>query len=735
MAAPPPQSEPQRVSVDLLFGAAIFLSAFLLFLVQPMVGKRILPWFGGTPAVWTLCLAFYQTTLFMGYAYAHLLIRFASPALQLAIHTTAVGAALLWLPVLPETAWQPVGVESPSWDIMAMLMANVALPFLVLASTGPLLQAWFVRRHPRSSPYPLYALSNAGSLLALIGYPFLLEPRLSLSDTGTLWSAGFACFGAAVLVCAALAWRARTGAKDVVNAEASGGRDRLAPSRVALWFLLAGCAVVVLMGVTNHLCMDVASAPFLWILPLATYLVTFILCFGSERAYRRAPFVALAVFALGLRVLKFIWLPWFPSWIGAGFSSVPGQIASSCVLLFAVCMIMHGELYRIRPPPRALTAFYLCVSAGGAMGGLFVGIAAPLLFTGYYELVFGLWLAWLLLLLVCARDPSSALRASAPRWRWGAIVSLTLVGLVSVGWAVVTTPDWLLHMERSFFGVLQVVEKRTNSGNIRRELRNGTTLHGMQLRQGNTRDLPTSYYRKATAIGMVMELREVDAVSRVGIIGLGVGTLAAYGRKGDVFRFYEIDPAVVRIAATEDGYFDFLRRSLATIELVVGDARLSLARERAEGVEQDFDILVLDAFNSDAIPIHLLTREGFTHSSDALAEGGLLAVHVSNRHFDLMPLVARLGIEVGMVSLAVQNRIAPRYQSNPSRWVLLSRDADRIEELAQSIPKRYREMGLSPDGIQLTRADTAQLSEIRVWTDDFSDLLGALKPLNSSFQQ
>ena len=506
------------------------------------------------------------------------------------------------------------------------------------------------------------------------------------------------------------------------------GVGRLTPHLVALWFLLAGCAVVVLMGVTNHLCLDVASAPFLWILPLATYLMTFILCFSSKRLYWRAPFVAFTALAAGLTMGRSVWLPWLPTWIGDVYSLAPGQIVSHCILLFGVCMIMHGEIYRLRPPPRALTVFYLCVSAGGALGGLFVGIAAPLLFSGYYELALGLSLAWLLLLFACAHDPSSALRASAPRGRWGVVGSLTLVGLVYMGWTHTSTPDFVRHQERNFFGVLRVTEHGTKPQNHLRRLWNGTTLHGVQLQSRTLRELPTSYFGRATAIGMVMALRGEDALHRVGVIGLGVGTLAAYGREGDLFRFYEIDPAVVRIAGGE--YFDYLRRSLARIEMVDGDARLSLALEQADGVEQDFDILVLDAFSSDAIPIHLLTREVFVHYADALADDGLLAVHVSNRYFDLMHLVARQGMDVGMESLQVYTIDAPQYQSKTSKWVLLSRDTQRIAELASSLGRKHRSMGLDPGGIQLVRSNPGFLTHLRVWTDDFSDVLSVLKPLS-----
>jgi spermidine synthase len=486
---------------------------------------------------------------------------------------------------------------------------------------------------------------------------------------------------------------------------------------------------VVLMGVTNKLCLDVASAPFLWILPLATYLVTFILCFGSERAYRRAPFVALTILAVGSTLGRPVLFAWLPAWIMEIFSSAPGQIFSYCVLLFGVAMIMHGEIYRLRPPSRDLTVFYLCVSAGGALGGLFVGIAAPLLFTDYYEFPLGLALAWLLLLFVCAHDPSSALNTNAPRWRWGMIGSLTLAGLVYGGWTHFAAPDSILHQERNFFGVLRVTEKNRGTKNHHLNLYHGTTLHGVQLQQGERRAIPTSYFGRATTIGLVMSLREKGSASRVGVIGLGAGTLAAYGQRGDLFRFYEIDPAVVHIAR-DDGYFDFLGRSRARIEVVLGDARLSLAREKAQGVEQDFDILVLDAFSGDAIPIHLLTREGFDQYNDALAGDGLLAVHVSNRYFDLMSLVARQGMESGMDSLRVKTIDAQQFQSRTSKWVLLSRDANRIAKLSRSLQRKHESMGLDPAHIRVTRSESRFLRHIGVWTDDFSNLFSQLKPLN-----
>ena len=444
-----------------IFVFSVFASAFLIFLVQPMVGKRILPWFGGAPAVWTLCLAFYQSTLFLGYAYAHLLIRFAPPRGQLAIHAIVVVAALLALPVLPGDGWRPTGASSPNADILAMLSVNVALPFLVLAATGPLVQVWFACRHPGRSPYPLYAVSNAGSLLALLAYPLLFEPRLGLSDTGDLWSLAFGVTAAGVLACAALARRVPPDSRDSrVGGDDEGG-ERLGAGRVALWLLLSACAVVLLMGVTNELCLDVASVPFLWILPLAAYLLTLILCFASERSTPRLPYLVLGLVTLAGVVGQPLWLPWVAPPTRAVFTSPFSQIVGFCLLLFSVAMMLHAELYRLRPPPRALTAFYLCVAGGGALGGLFVGILAPVLFDEYYELELGLVLAWLLVPVSCAYDPARRPPVVAARWRSAVAGALALALIAYVNAPTGSSSRGVQYRGRTFFGVLRVRDRGT----------------------------------------------------------------------------------------------------------------------------------------------------------------------------------------------------------------------------------------------------------------------------------
>jgi hypothetical protein len=708
-----------------LYVVAILSSAFLLFLVQPMVGKRILPWFGGVPAVWTLCLAFFQSALFLGYAYAHLLTRFAPPKAQLAVHALAIGAALAALPVLPGQAPAASAGADPTAAILLMLMASVALPFLVLASTGPLVQVWFARAHPDRSPYPLYAVSNLGSLLALFAYPFLIEPRLPLSETGTAWTVGFSFASLAVLGCAAAGARAPAQRRaEPVGAE-SGVGDAISAGRVAFWLLLPGCAVVLLMSITNTICLDVASVPFLWILPLAVYLATFILCFSTKQPHRRSLNLAITFVALFLLNLDSLLPGSVTGWVGRQLNFIPAQIGIYSALLYGLCMLLHGELYRLRPAPDSLTVFYLCLSGGGALGGMFVGIGAPMLFDTYRELAVGLGLAGVLVLAACATDPSSALRMGGPRWRWGLVATLGLGVLVAAGWRAAHAPPGIVHRERTFFGVLEVVE-RGEGVHRQRRLMNGTTLHGVQFLAPNWQDMPSSYYGRATGLGLVLGRRSEETAARIGVVGLGVGTLAAYGGEGDVVRFYEIDPAVVRIAG-DDGYFSYLDGSAARVEIVVGDARLSLAEEQARGALQAFDFLIVDAFSSDAIPVHLLTREAFTHYRAALADHGLLAFHVSNRHFNLQGLVGRMGTEVGLHSLVVNTRAAPRLQSATARWVLLAREPEQIEEVVRRILKRRRELGLPPGSIQMIRFDEDLLSRIPAWTDDYSDLFRVLK--------
>jgi len=724
--------DPAGSSPRVLFVVAILASAFLIFLVQPMVGKRILPWFGGVPSVWTLCLAFYQTTLFFGYAYAHFLIRFATPKLQLAIHAFVVIAALVALPVLPGDTWKPTGdATSPSLYIFQMLTANVALPFLVLASTGPLVQAWFARSYPNRSPYPLYAVSNIGSFAALLAYPFLLEPRWPLSTTATTWTYAFAATSSAVLCCA---WVARRSSAVVSPSDglatdrgASPGDepDRLRAGRVALWCLLPGCAVILLMGTTNSVCLDTASVPFLWIIPLAVYLSTFILCFSSERVYRPVPYLLIVLVAmiptLGLPLMEHLGL----AMAGSFMQSVYLQIFAYCALAFGGCMVMHGELYRLRPDPRSLTFFYLCVSGGGALGGLAVGLLAPIVLDAYYELGIGLLLAAVLSL------AANALAASAPGasglrgWIRSSVAPLSTIVLMLVFWlnGGVYSKD-TVHQVRTFFGVLRVLDMKDATPPMWHFM-SGTTLHGVQFKEPHLRHLATTYYGQATGVGLTLAGRSAERPMKVGVVGLGVGTLAAFGREGDSFRFYEIDPAVVDIAR-DARYFTYLSDTAADVDLVIGDARLAIEEEQEQAGSQEFDYLIVDAFSSHAIPIHLMTAEAFAIYTESLAPDGILAVHVSSRHFDLMPLVARAGFAAGLDTLYVRTALAPYRQSRPSNWVLLSPDPSRLEALGKDLWKQVKSIGLPPRHLNMSRPSESEIRETVLWSDDYSDLFGAL---------
>ena len=715
----------------LLFIGAIFASAFLIFLVQPMVGKRILPWFGGVPAVWTLCLAFYQTTLFLGYAYAHALNRFAPAALHPWIHGLAVMGAALSLPVLPGEGWQPEYSSDPSLRILAMLAANVALPFLVLASSGPLVQLWFARRYPSRSPYPLYAVSNFGSLLALVSYPILFEPRLSLSATDPVWSVAFIATALCVLGCAVLARGAAPQALASERGPAPDERPPRTPALVALWLGLPGCAVIMLMAVTGKLSLDVASVPFLWMLPLATYLITFILCFASERTYILPACIALSLLALPVVAAPVALSRWLDLPILAFLKSLPVQVAGYCTLLFGVCMILHGELYRLRPAPRSLTAFYLCVSGGGAIGGLFVGILAPLVFSDYFELPLGLTLAFVLLVAANFRSSASPSRERAGRGRRMAAVLLAVPWLGLIIWMglvmdrMSTATQTPVLKERGFFGVVRVATMRGPKGTESRWLLHGSTLHGTQSLEDSGRREPTTYYARSTGLGLVLSARKPGEDTRIGVVGLGVGTLSAYGRAGDTIRFYELDPAIVRIAR-DSGLFTFMADSPATVEVVVGDARRMLEREQERGETQDFDVLIIDAFTSDAVPVHLLTREAFEVYASALAPEGMLAIHTSNRHFALARLASRIGREAGFASLEIFRPSDPARMVRGSEWVLLLRDRHQLRSLRRTVEIGNRARGTPRSTLRITQPLPVELKHIPVWTDDYSDLFRLL---------
>jgi spermidine synthase len=692
-----------------------------------MVGKHIVPWFGGVPAVWMLCLCFYQFALFAGYGYAHLLVRCVQVRRQFFLHAILFLAALFLLPVLPDATWKPVGGTPPGMHILSMLTANVALPFMLLAATGPLLQAWYALTFPGRSPYVLYAVSNAGSLFALLAFPFIVEPHFALSLTSRAWSWAFGICGFAILGCAWLTSRNPSIRAPLSRGDRDFSRDpRTTAADVSLWIALPACAVLIFMGVTNELCVDTASLPFLWIVPLSIYLLTFVLSFGFPRIYRRGFFALLS--AIAISSLIWVRLAWYGSLgLSAGALPIPIFAAGYAITLFATNMLLHGELYRSRPPAERLTAYYLCISGGGCLGGLFVGIVAPQIFDEYYELPIGWGACWLLFAIAGMRRPGRLLHRIALRWTFAAAVTLA-VGIL----AVVTIRSTgaaqgeLIYQERNFFNILRVIEYRPeNPGRHRVVLRSGSTTHGAQLLQPDRRHLPIFYFGAATGIGVAMAQRP-DEPMNVGVIGLGVGSLAAYGRSDDRFRFYEIDPNVARIAR-DAGYFTFLSDSPADIQIVLGDARLSLESELENGGSQGFDLLVLDAFTSDSIPVHLLTVEAFDLYLQHLKPDGVLAVHASSVNFNLVPLILRQGEAHGLAGVSIANQRIPGFFVYRTTWVILSANTGYIDGLPAAVENRRKAIGIRPRKLSLENLEPDLVSTAPLWTDDYSDLISALK--------
>jgi SAM-dependent methyltransferase len=686
-----------------LYALTIFLSAFLLFQVQPLIGKYILPWFGGGPTIWTTCMLFFQMVLLAGYAYAHLVRTHLKERRQAVVHAALLVGAVLLLPIAPSAAWKPEEAGDPTWRILLVLAASVGVPYFALSATSPLLQAWFSVTHPGRSPYRLYALSNAGSLLALASYPFLIEPELRLKTQTLAWSAGFVVFVIFGALCALRLWRAEPAA---AAAEAPAGEAPSAPrpgwGTWVLWLLLPACGSVMLLAVTNQMCMDVGVVPFLWVLPLSLYLLSFIVVFNNERAYWRPVFWPLLAAAAGVMIYVLF---------RGVYLGILWQVAGHSAVLFVCCMVCHGELARLKPDPRRLTAFYLMSSAGGAVGGLLVTIVAPLVFSGYRELHYGL-IACLTLAAAAYLHERWVRGQERPVWKFivftAASLAVVIGTLIGLGYQIRAELESTVSMTRNFYGVLQVEQHGSDYfGDLRYILRHGRILHGCQYASGVLRRKPTEYYWEKTGVGLSILNRRPGSPLRVGVVGLGTGTLAAYGREGDVYRFYEINPQVQRLATTQ---FTYLKDNGARCEVVLGDARLSLEREPP----QQYDVLALDAFTSDAIPIHLLTLEAFEIYQRHLKPDGILAVHISNRFLDLRPVVVGLAQHLGMASAIIHSGDENKTEYSPATWVLVTRDRAFLESPA-----------IEPSVI--TSAAEDKPFTPRVWTDDYSDLLSLVK--------
>lgn len=671
------------------YGLTIFLSAFLLFQVQPIIGKMILPWFGGSASVWTTCMLFFQVLLLLGYFYSHWIVRFLSPRRQSLLHVTLLCAALLVLPLAPSPEWRPTGSENPTVRILLLLTATIGLPYFVLSTTGPLIQAWFARERPGSVPYRLFALSNFGSLLALLAYPVAVEPVLPTRWQSWLWSALFVVFA---ILCALLAWRGRLGeaghaALRTDAAPAPTGRDLL------VWGALAACPSILLIADTSFLTQNIAPIPLLWVVPLALYLLSFVLCFESHGWYRRKIYLPLLVLGLGA-------MAYLPT---LGLNAMPVLVATGINLaaFFVACMVCHGELARRQPHPSHLTGYYLMLAVGGACGGLFVGVVAPYWFNSDYELSVGLVLTALVVAaVVLGGHPFGAPGRRRLAWS-GAMVFILAISAVRAAAHQEDLDDALVTV-RNFYGTLHVYVGGEGE-RTRRALMHGQIIHGRQFIAPERQDVATTYYGPEAGAGRALLAKAAQGPLRVGVVGLGVGTLATYGRPGDYFRLYEIDPLVIDLARS---HFTYLSRTRAATDMVLGDARLSLENEPP----QQFDVLVVDAFSGDSVPIHLLTREAFAAYFKHLKADGLLAIHVTNRFLDLEPVVKAAADGFGREARRVDHAGDGERLQYASRWILVGADAAAFADshlaAAVAIPPR---------------------PGFHVWRDDYSSIFAALK--------
>lgn len=681
-----------------VFAATIFLGAFLLFQVQPLIGRFLLPWFGGTPEVWTTCMLFFQVFLLAGYAYAHWLNGLRNHRLQAAIHIALLMASLLFLPILPKDIFKPTADSIPVLQILLICAVTVGLPYMLLAATSPLTQAWFANALPNRNPYRLYALSNAGSLLGLLSFPFVFEPLFSRLRMGYLWSIAFAVF---TLLCIIAVFMARRRPVPAIASEQSES-DPPPAAGISMWWLwlaLPAVASVELLAVTNKITQDVAVVPFLWVLPLSVYLLSFIICFEHQRWYRRWLFVPL--FIAGMIGVMYVRM--HEEMMGAY-----KIIALHVFMLFSCAMVCHGELYRLRPAPRHLTAYYLVIATGGAVGGFFVAVICPLIFNVHIELYLGLLAAAMFLLL--AEDISKQVKrkSSTILRRRGLIVLLFIVGTVGILFMGKrsTSNQRAIENERNFFGVLTIWEENWDQPDRHALLmQHGTTFHGLQFQAPEKRDLATAYYSPDSGVGLTLRHWPRQDHRKIGIVGLGVGTIAIYGHPTDAVRFYEINPEVERLARK---YFTYLDDSKAAVDVALGDARLTMEREQP----QDYDVLVIDAFSSDAVPIHLLTAEAMEIYLKHLASDGVLAFHISTMHLDLHSVVWKLAEHFGLETAWIEGYEDPDEGVLASDWILLARDGSFLDseaiEKAKSNPRSRRK-------------------DVMLWTDDHINLLEILK--------
>ena len=696
---------PRSLSVSMrwgVYGLTSFWGAYLLFQLEPLIGKFILPWFGGSPTVWITCMLFFQVFLLLGYAYAHLNLKFFSAANQALLQSGLLILGILVLPVTPAQSFKPVSSDQPIFDILSLLASNVGLPYFILSTTSPLLQAWIVRINPYRSPYTLYALSNFGSLLALLSYPFLVEPYFKLGTQTLGWSWGFVLYAGLSLAISfdfqRLAKAKLIYAKPITVDDAYRLSDSIPPKVLGFfWLALPTASSILLLATTNQLCQDVASVPFLWILPLSLYVLSFIICFASHNWYQRKIYIPLTLIsAIALVVVLH----------GGGRFTLITQVCIYSLGLFFCCLTCHGELFRLRPHPKQLTLYYLVISLGGAFGGVFVALLAPLLFPLYFEFHIGLFACCLLTLTAVMVESQWFDKKRQKPLNWlvaSAVLFWLAVNLVNQAYYAVSGKT---IVSRNFYGVLRIEERALDQPALaNRAMRHGAIDHGFQFLAVDKQAIPTAYYGKQSGVALALSHFTKPDTRRIGLVGLGVGTLLSYGNENDYFRIYDINPTVVDFANT---YFSFLKNTKAKYDLIVADARLAMEREPP----QNFDLIILDAFSGDAIPMHLLTDQALQLYLRHLNADGALLIHITNHYLDLKPLMHgianRLGFDYVLIKSPQSSDDVGSYRAD---WVLLSKNQAFLQQTA----------------LQNAKTKLTIPTNSILWTDDFSNMFRLLK--------
>jgi hypothetical protein len=688
---------------------SVFISAFLVFQIQPIISKIILPWFGGGASIWTTCMLFFQSFLLVGYLYAFILTKILRVKYQIIFHLVCLLLSLFLLPNSIADIQNTQISGTPTWSVLKVLFFSLGFPYLILSANTPLLQHWFTSETNGANPYRLYAISNIGSFLALVSYPILIEPFIPLDWQIKIWSGIYWLFVLMVGWIFFVVTKQNTKDKLFITEQLT--VPRVGSFRLILWFMLSALGVILLVSTTNALTQNVPPVPFLWLAPLAIYLFTYVLAFSNIAIYVR--YIWQPLFML----LSFVGLLIY--FIGGQFDIIT-QFLIYLLILLCGCMICHGELNFLKPQQGNTTLFYLVLSAGGVCGSFLVSFVAKSLFNEFLEFPLAIFSILILTTVSLWRNKKNELEEANlsmnGMFSFSQISKLaSLSSVVSLVWLLAFTnlknqyQQYDIAKARNFYGILTVKDITTGKVNERR-LIDGTTSHGSQSLSLFKSYLPLSYYRPGTGVQMVIEQLSSDSKLQVGIIGLGVGALAAYGNSGDYYTFYELNPLVSDFAKS---YFSYLGNTKANVDIKLGDARVTLQNELDLGRINSFDLLVIDAFSGDLIPTHLMTYEAFLLYKQHISTQGVMALHISNRHLSLLPVIMHHSKSLNMQVMLFETPGAGN--EHDAQWVVLTNNS----RLIQSAKLISRQTLIAEDQFQHV-----------LWTDDYSSLLPILKVFN-----